>query len=70
MNSGGREFSSLAVTNETDAAMRGVRLKHHGHNGYANGDFQMSHLLVLAFIAIIAFGTQPSSLAVFKRARG
>jgi hypothetical protein len=28
----------------------------------------MSHLLVLAFIAIIAFGTQPSSLA-FRRRR-
>jgi hypothetical protein len=27
----------------------------------------MSHLLVLAFIAILAFGTQPQPLAIFKR---
>lgn len=29
----------------------------------------MSHLLVLAFIAVLAFGTQPQTLAVFKRIR-
>ena len=30
----------------------------------------MSHLLVLAFIAIIAFGTLPQPVALAKRIRG
>lgn len=30
----------------------------------------MSHLLVLAFIAILAFGTLPQPLAAFERIRG
>jgi hypothetical protein len=29
----------------------------------------MLHLLVLAFIAVLAFGTQPQTLAVFTRTR-
>ena len=29
----------------------------------------MSHMIVLAFIAVLAFGTLPQSLAVFTNAR-
>jgi Sec-independent protein translocase protein TatA len=31
--------------------------------------FQMSHLLVLAFIAILAFGTLPQPTALVRRVR-
>jgi hypothetical protein len=59
-----------AVTFETAERMRDVRVKHQRHSQIANGVFQMSHMLVLAFIAVLAFGVQPQPLAVFKRVRG
>jgi hypothetical protein len=42
-------------------------MKHPGHKVDANGGFQMSHLLVLAFIAILAFGTLPQPLVFAER---